>query len=58
MMSFMLFSLQRSGKMQKELLTAITDGLMRLEQTVGHPDPVIIEDVFRKTHSLKGAAGQ
>ena len=39
----------------EELLTGITDGLIKLEQSVP-PDPSGIEEVFRKTHSLKGAA--
>ena len=40
----------------EELLTGITDGLIKLEQAEDHPEPVLIEEVFRKTHSLKGAA--
>lgn len=40
----------------EELLTEITAGLIKLEQAEDNPDPGLIEDVFRKTHSLKGAA--
>ncbi|OQA59098.1 MAG: chemotaxis protein CheA [Euryarchaeota archaeon ADurb.Bin294] len=40
----------------EELLTGITDGLIKLEQAEDHPEPFLIEEVFRKTHSLKGAA--
>lgn len=40
----------------EELLTTITAGLIKLEQSGEIPDPALIEDVFRKTHSLKGAA--
>ncbi|HPP77565.1 response regulator [Methanospirillum sp.] len=40
----------------EELLTGITDGLIKLEQAGDHPESTLIEEVFRKTHSLKGAA--
>lgn len=42
----------------EELLTGITDGLIKMEKAVdqSEPEPVLIEEVFRKTHSLKGAA--
>ena len=42
----------------EELLTGITSGLIQLEkaETESEPEPALIEEVFRKTHSLKGAA--
>lgn len=40
----------------EELLTGITEGLIKLEEAKESPDPSYIEEVFRKTHSLKGAA--
>lgn len=40
----------------EELLTEITAGLIKLEEADEDPDTCLIENVFRKTHSLKGAA--
>lgn len=40
----------------EELLTSLTAGLIKLEQAGENPDPLLIEEVFRTTHSLKGAA--
>lgn len=40
----------------KELLTSISDGLIRLERGGSESEQVLIEEIFRKTHSLKGAA--
>lgn len=39
-----------------ELLTAITDDLIALEKGRGEIDPVVSESIYRRTHSLKGAA--
>lgn len=40
----------------EEILTDISNGLIRLEKDEPHLHADLIEQVFRKTHSLKGAA--
>ena len=39
-----------------EILTGIVQGLVELEKAGAIPDPGLVEQIFRKTHSLKGAA--
>lgn len=39
-----------------EYLGTIVQGLIDMEKAGPNPDPVILEQVFRKVHSLKGAA--
>ena len=39
-----------------EYLGVIAQGLIDLEKAGQNPDPEIIEQVYRKVHSLKGAA--
>ena len=39
-----------------EILTGISNGLIDLEKAGTKPDSEIVEQVYRKTHSLKGAA--
>lgn len=39
-----------------EILAAITDDLITLERGGGTIDPVVSESIYRRTHSLKGAA--
>ena len=39
-----------------EILAAITDDLIALEQGGGVIDPAVSESIYRRTHSLKGAA--
>lgn len=47
--------LQRLFKAESdEHLAALDDGLLRLEKTPA--DPVLLDEVFRRAHSLKGAA--
>lgn len=40
----------------EEILAAITGDLIALEQAGGTIDPVVSESIYRRTHSLKGAA--
>lgn len=40
----------------QEILTEISDGLISLEKTDSSLQAEVIEQIFRKTHSLKGAA--
>ena len=40
----------------EDLLTDITDALIKYENSLPDPDPSLIEEIFRKTHSLKGAS--
>ena len=40
----------------EEYLSVITAGLITLEKAGSAPDPDLIEQVYRKIHSLKGAA--
>jgi two-component system chemotaxis sensor kinase CheA len=39
-----------------EILTGISNGLIELEKAGPDPGPELVEQVYRKTHSLKGAA--
>ena len=39
-----------------EILAAITDDLIALERGGGVIDPIVSESIYRRTHSLKGAA--
>lgn len=39
-----------------EILTGISNGLIELEKEGSDPGPELVEQIYRKTHSLKGAA--